>query len=95
MAMEWLKNHWVLAKSGDASARRKLLILVEMCANIAPNRVRLVAWVHIDLNRLARCIQSLGRSKVQRLPDKVKLVHMGCVVLDSGVKGSYTLITTL
>jgi competence protein ComEA len=25
--MEWLKNHWVLAKSGDASARRKLLIL--------------------------------------------------------------------
>ena len=27
MAMEWLKNHWVLAKSGDASARRKLLIL--------------------------------------------------------------------
>ena len=27
MAMEWLKNHWVLAKSGDAAARRKLLIL--------------------------------------------------------------------
>jgi competence protein ComEA len=25
--MEWLKNHWVLAKSGDAAARRKLLIL--------------------------------------------------------------------
>jgi competence protein ComEA len=27
LAMEWLKNHWVLAKSGDAAARRKLLIL--------------------------------------------------------------------
>lgn len=27
MAMEWLKNHWVLAKSGDVAARRKLLIL--------------------------------------------------------------------
>jgi competence protein ComEA len=25
--MDWLKNHWVLAKSGDAAARRKLLIL--------------------------------------------------------------------
>ena len=25
--MEWLKNHWVLAKSGDKSARRKLLIV--------------------------------------------------------------------
>ena len=25
--MEWLKNHWVQAKSGDKSARRKLLII--------------------------------------------------------------------
>lgn len=27
MAVEWLKNQWVQAKSGDKSARRKLLIL--------------------------------------------------------------------
>lgn len=27
MAVEWLKNHWVQAKSGDKSARRKLLII--------------------------------------------------------------------
>lgn len=27
MAMEWLKNHWAMAKGGDSAARRKLLIL--------------------------------------------------------------------
>ena len=27
MAVEWLKNHWLQAKAGDKSARRKLLII--------------------------------------------------------------------
>ncbi len=27
MAVEWLKNHWVQARTGDKTARRKLLIL--------------------------------------------------------------------
>lgn len=75
--MEWLKNHWVQAKTGDKSARRKLLI-------VAVGLVVTVALL-VSGQTAAQPIKVAKRTSTSAVEVKAGYVHLTGAVKSPGV----------